>query len=348
MDLDWDNVMFGDVEDSSKYDHLPTPPSSHDGSPIPDAEDRNNQIVSISTTFFSNAQLRQQQPDIVLLSKDSVYFYVHSDLLLDVSDNRFRAMLPVSHSEDHDEPPVLNVPEPSPVLNVILHTIYDMSCAHYSPNFETLVGAVDSMPIYGINPKSTILPSTPLFTLLLSHAPLFPLQLYALAAHYDIFDLAVPTSSHLLAFPLSRLTDEAVERMGAIYLKRLFFLHFGRAEALKRVLGPPPHPHPPTANCDFQSQKGLGRAWALATAYLAWDVRPDMSINSLESALRPLAEHLSCDLCKNALNDRIKNLLSMVCGQANNMTDILAHRIPAETIHACCAIHASAVTRYFY
>jgi hypothetical protein len=49
---------------------------------------------------------------------------------------------------------------------------------------------------------------------------MFPLQLYALAAHYDIFDLAVPTSSHLLSFPLSRLSDEMVERMGAIYLKR--------------------------------------------------------------------------------------------------------------------------------
>ncbi|KAJ7368247.1 hypothetical protein DFH08DRAFT_19717 [Mycena albidolilacea] len=307
--LDWDNVMFGDVE-YTKYEHLPTPPRSHDGSPVADGPDDENTIISISTTFFSTAQHRPQPPDVVLLSKDSVYFYVHSDLLLDASDNRFRAMLPVSHSEnDNEDPPVLNIPEPAPVLNVILHAIYGMSCAHYSHPFETLANAVDSMPIYGIIPKSTILPSTPLFALLLSQAPLYPLQLYALAAHYDIFDLAVPTSSHLLAFPLSRLSDDMVERMGAIYLKRLFFLHFGRAEALKRVLGPPPHPHPPTSTCDFHSQKGLGRAWALATAYLAWDVRPDMSINSLESALRPLAEHLSCDLCKNALNDRVKNLV---------------------------------------
>ncbi|KAJ7667965.1 hypothetical protein DFH06DRAFT_1184077 [Mycena polygramma] len=307
---DWDNVMqFGDFETMTKCDSLPTPPRSHDGSPVADTPEDDNTFVSISTTFFLDAHHRPQLPDLVLLSKDSVYFYVHSDILLDASDNRFRAMLPISPSDDDDEPPVLNISEPSPVLNVILHAIYDMSCAHYYPTFETLVNAVDSMPIYGINPKSTILPSTPLFTLLLSHAPLFPLELYALSAHYDIFDLAVPTSSHLLAFPLSRLTDEAVERMGATYLKRLFFLHFGRAEALKRVLGPLPHPHPPTPSCDFQSQKGLSRAWALATAYLAWDVRPDMSTNALESALRPLAEHLSCDLCKTALNERVKNLI---------------------------------------
>lgn len=309
MDYEWDMQQFGDYE-SMKYDHLPTPPHSHDGSPVADTPEEGNTILSISTTFFLTAHHRPQPPDVVLLSKDSVYFYVHSDLLLDASDNGFRAMLPVSpSSEDDDEPPILNVPELSPVLNVILHAIYDMSCAHYSPSFDTLVNAVDSMPIYGIHPNSTITPSTPLFTLLLSHAPLFPLELYALAAHYDIFDLAVPTSSHLLAFPLSRLTDEVVERMGATYLKRLFFLHFGRAEALKRVLGPPPHPHPPTPSCDFHSQKGLSRAWALAVAYLAWDVRPDMSTSTLESALRPLAEHLSCDQCKNALNDRVKNLI---------------------------------------
>ncbi|KAJ7095334.1 hypothetical protein B0H15DRAFT_106069 [Mycena belliarum] len=303
-------VHFGDLEypSSTKYDHLPTPPRSHDGSPEADAQEDSSSLVSISTTFFPAAQHRPHPPDVALLSKDSVYFYVHSDLLLDVSENHFRAMLPISSSDD-DDPPVLNIPEPSPVLNIILHAIYDMSCSHYSPAFELLVHAVDSMPIYGINPKSTIVPSSPLFTLLLSHAPLFPLELYALAAHYDIQDLAVPTSSHLLAFPLSRLNDSIVERMGAIYLKRLFFLHFGRAEALKRVLLPPPHPHPPTSSCDFQSQKGLSRAWALASAYLAWDVRPDMSTNTLESALRPLAEHLPCDLCKSTLNDRVKNLI---------------------------------------
>ncbi|KAK7061671.1 hypothetical protein R3P38DRAFT_3251045 [Favolaschia claudopus] len=307
--IGWDNMMFGDIEyPSTQYDHLPTPPHSHDGSPLNDAEE-DDTIVSISTTFFANAQHRQQPPDIVLLSTDSVYFHVHSDLLLNASDNRFRGILPMPMPEQGEEPPVFEVPESSPVLNVILHAIYDMSCAHYSPPFEILVKAVDSMPMYGLNIKATIQQSTPLFTLLLSHAPLFPLQLYALAAHYDIFDLAAPTSSHLLAFPLSRLTDDVVERMGAVYLKRLFFLHFGRAEALKRVLGPPPHPHPPTPTCDFPSQKGLSRAWALATAYLAWDVRPDMSTHTLESALRPLAEHLSCDLCKNALNDRVKNLV---------------------------------------
>jgi len=143
----------------------------------------------------------------------------------------------------------------------------------------------------------------------LSHAPLRPLELYALAASHDLYDLAVSTSPHLLSFSLASLSDEKVEQMGAVYLKRLFFLHFGRADALKRILLPPPHPHPPTAWCDFAEQKKLTRAWALASAYLAWDARPDLSTSSMESALRPLEEHLSCDLCRTALKDRIKNLV---------------------------------------
>lgn len=72
--------------------------------------------------------------------------------------------------------------------------------------------------------------------MLLAQWPVFPLELYALAAHFDLLDLAVQTSPHLLALPLSILTDPIVERMGAIYTKRLFFLHLGRADALKRIL----------------------------------------------------------------------------------------------------------------
>ncbi|KAJ7626723.1 hypothetical protein B0H17DRAFT_1164359 [Mycena rosella] len=313
--------------------------NSHDGFPEVESEDDGNTLVSISTTFFRAAQHRPQQPDVALLSKDAVYFYVHSDLVLYASENRFRAMLPISLSDGH-EPPVLNVPETSAVLNIILHAIYDMSCSHYSPTFETLVHAVESMSRYGANPKSTIVPSSPLFTLFLSHAPLFPLELYALAAHYDILELAVPTSSYLLSFPLSRVDDQIVERIGAIYLKRLFFLHFGRAEALKRVLLPPPHLHPPTPSCDFQSQKGLSRAWALASAYLAWDVRPDMSTITLESALRPLAEHLPCELCKSALNERVKNLVVNRC--ANNMTNTsysLQRRMTTHLSHIIICSH---------
>ncbi|KAJ7618838.1 hypothetical protein DFH06DRAFT_1285949 [Mycena polygramma] len=301
-------VQFHDPEAIIKNDHLP-PSSSHEDSPVADAGEDGTAVISISTTFSFTAQHRPQPPDIILLSEDSVYFSVHSHVLLGATDNAFRDMLPIHCANEFDVASVLQVPEPSSVLNVILHAIYDISCAHYSPAFETLVDAVDSMLVYGINPKSSIFPSTPLFTLLLSHAPLFPLELYALAAHHDIFELAAPTSSHLLSFPLYRVPDALAQRMGATYLKRLIFLQLGRSEALKRVLGPLPDQHPPTPECGFASQKQLSRAWALATASLAWDIRPDMSTHSLELSLRPLADHLTCELCITALNDRVTHLI---------------------------------------
>ena len=152
--------------------------------------------------------------------------------------------------------------------------LYGMSSASFSPPFEHLSNAVDSMPTYSITPCEHILPGTPLFLLLLSHAPLRPLDVYALAAHHDIHPLAVMTSSHLLSYPLQTITDNQADRMGAIYLKRLMALHIDRFNALKSVVLTPPHPHAPTRDCDFSAQKKLTRAWSLVSAHLAWDARP--------------------------------------------------------------------------
>lgn len=247
---------------------------SHDGTPVTDLPTEGTTLVSISTTFYPGAQINELPPDTVLLASDGVFFYVHAPVLLASSTNNFNNLLPPDPGPARDQDPMLSVPEHSTVLNVILHIIYDMSCAHYSPSFPTLITAVNHLPTYGISPKLIVVPSTPTYTLLLSHAPIFPLELYALAASLDLYDLAVATSSHLLSFPLATLTDEMAERIGPVYLKRLFFLHFGRSDALKRVLLPPPHPHAPTPWCDFDEQKKLTRAWALASAYLAWDARP--------------------------------------------------------------------------
>jgi hypothetical protein len=233
-------------------------------------------LVSVSTTFYPGAQIYSVAPDTILLSSDAVFFYVHSQRLLDASDNSFHSLLPTPASSFDDRESIVQAPESSAVLNIILHTIYEISCSHYSPSFPNLITAVSRLPFYGIHPKSVIAPSTPLSTILLSYAPLYPIELYALAASFDLYELAVTTSSHLLSFTLSSLTDDMAESIGPVYLKRLFFLHFGRIEALKRVLLSPPPPHPPTPSCDFADQKKVTRAWALASAYLAWDARPGL------------------------------------------------------------------------
>jgi hypothetical protein len=309
IDLNLQEPDFSEASTSSTPLQVPTPPNSNDGSPVCDDPSDNNVLVSISTTFYPGANLLSLPPDLALLSSDSVFFYVHSQIILAASDNNFHSLIPVDPSRTQSSNMVIHVPEISPVLNIILHVVYDMSCSHYSPSFETLSNSVNQLSVYGINPKGRITPNTPMHALLLSHAPLFPLDVYTLAAKYDLYELAVSTSPHLLSFPLSALTDEMAEAMGPKYLRRMFFLHIGRSDALKRLLLQPPHPHAPTPFCDFTDQKTLTRAWALASAYLAWDARPDLSTGFLESALAPLAEHLSCDLCKQGLNDRIKNLI---------------------------------------
>jgi len=219
---------------------------------------------------------------------------------------------------------VVVLPESSVVLNVVLHSIYDISCAHYSPSFESLSAALVFMTTYGISVKRHAARSTPLHALFLSHAPFYPLELYALAASYDLYDLAVPTSSHLLSLSLASLTDEMVDRIGPRYLKRLFFLHFGRAEALKRLLLPPPHPHSPTVSCDFTEQKKLTRAWALASAYLAWDARPGtvLSITSIKRVLknghRPLNEHDGICTCPSGRPIILRTVQNCPAGEIEN------------------------------
>lgn len=165
------------------------------------------------------------------------------------------------------------------------------------------------MPTYSITPCEHIFPGTPLYDLVLSHAPLHPMDVYALAAHHNIHPLAVMTSSHLLSYPLQTITDSQAERMGAVYLKKLMALHVGRFNSLKNLLLRPPHPHPPTRQCDFSTQKKLTRAWALVSAHFAWDARADMSTHSIQAALDPLLIQLDCEGCQNALRNCIKDVV---------------------------------------
>jgi len=261
----------------------------------------------VSTTFFCGAQHESVPADIVLLSRDAVWFYVHTNKLLKSSENNFNSLLPLMPQIGNTQlGSIIAVQESSVVLNVVMHTIYNISCAQYNPSFHTIAAAIASLKTYGIPLRQRIIPSTPLFSLLMSHAPLVPLELYTLAASHDLYDLAAVTSSYLHSFSLSSITDEMAGKMGPVYLKRLFFLHYGRADALKRILLAPPHPHAPTPQCDFTDQKKLTRAWALASAYLAWDARADLSTSTIESALTPLENHLTCDLCRDTLKDRIK------------------------------------------
>ncbi|KAI0036784.1 hypothetical protein K488DRAFT_75781 [Vararia minispora EC-137] len=287
---------------------IPTPPTSSNGTPEEgqDLADQPSTVVSVSTSFHPTANLDSCPPDVCLMSVDSVFFYVHSHKLLAASNNAFNNTIP---SRCGEEPAVVSLPEHSAELNVLLHAIYNLSAAQYSPPLDAVSACVDAMRVYGIDPHTHIAPQTPLFSLIMGLTPAAPLDCYALASSQDLYDLAVAISSFLLSYSLADITDEAAARIGPKYLKRLFFLHLGRAERLKLLLLPPPSSHPPTPFCDLVEQKRLTRAWALATAYLAWEAGPDLSTASIEAALRPLGEHLGCEQCQILLRERINNLV---------------------------------------
>ena len=140
------------------------------------------------------------------------------------------------------------VPESSAVINVVLHTLYDISCAQYTSNFDTLskpqprcrntvLGWKIAHSILHVNLTRTRHPFTP----------------FTPTAKHDLYDLAAFATSYSHSIAFSSLTDEMAKEMSPVYLKRLFFLHYGRADALKRILASSlssPHPHPPTRECD--------------------------------------------------------------------------------------------------
>ncbi|KAH9926284.1 uncharacterized protein BXZ73DRAFT_102966 [Epithele typhae] len=279
--------------------------------------------LSISTTFDPASTILPDPPDLVFKSLDGVLFYVHAAHLLSLSSNRFGNLIPKRkpRSPSSKPPPATPVPLSSPTLNVLLHALYGLPSASYNPTIGTLVAAVDALPSYGCLPQTHVAPATPLFSLLLARAPLAPLAVYALAAAHDLPALAAPVSAYLLSFPLlarassaqaegkETLTDALAERVGALYLKRLFALHTGRVRALREMLVRPPETHAESWRCGFAAQKKVSRAWGLAAAYVAWDARPDYSVCAIENALGPLADHVECEGCKKAIRSRVREIV---------------------------------------
>ncbi len=235
--------------------------------------------VSISRTFHPKSKLLPPQPDTIFRSSDNVLFYVHRTVIREKSANDWNGRLPQlpasTHSiEDGGMGKVISLPESAAILNIVFHAVYGYSCAHYSPTLDDIIAGVDAMAIYGVPPKDHILPCTPLYVLILNHAPLAPLPAYTLAAFHDIHSLAVPISTHLLSIPLGpgSLTDATLQRMGPIYLKRLLCLQLDRVDKLRGLLVSPPLPHPPTKTCHLAVERTrLTRAWTLAASRVAWD-----------------------------------------------------------------------------
>lgn len=233
---------------------------------------------SESTAFHAGFALDGQKPDVIVVSSDRVLFHAHSTHLISTSQNAFNALMNVGAVADAKGGPVIiAVPEDSVLFNVVIHTIYSMSCVQYKPPVDVLLDAVGALKTYGILLRRFVVPGTPLYNHIFTELPRQPLNVFLVAAENKLEDLAVASSAHLHSLQLPTLSDEMVGRMGATYLRRLVELHVGRVENLKRLLLDAPKPHVDTVDCGFVQQKKLARAWALAAASIVWDIRPGMS-----------------------------------------------------------------------
>lgn len=292
---------------------LSKPPEATTPIGTPIEREKGRVVVSVSTMFFPAAGIDPQPSDLILVSSDNVYFHIHSHRLQAASHHDFAGLAmesQSSHTTEGDAASLKPVPENAGVLNVILHIVYNISCAQYAPSLDTLSTALSVLPTYGISAVQDGVTSPIVTELLLAHAPFHPIESYALAAQYGLEDAAVSVSSHLLSFNLPSLTDELATQIGPLYLKRLFFLHYDRMAELKRILLHPPQPHRPVPACWENGHKNLTRLWALASAHIGWDARPNLSTAALQANLFPLEDKVSCELCKLALRERIAQLVT--------------------------------------
>lgn len=223
----------------------------------------------------------------------------------------------------------IHIPEISTVLNVVLHVVYEMSVLRRSSSLR--VQGTHSLSLYRVSPRRSFTrfapkiptivdalamlekyhipvpgPQSDIWTMILRHAPNHAITAYALAAQHNMEALCVEISPFTLAAPLDGVSEADALTMGPAYLRRLFFLHLGRRDALKRVIEVPPKQHRPRGNCSEESQKEVARAWALAVAeILVQPMLQNITVPQLRDALATTVQGRSCAVCIDNVRSRV-------------------------------------------
>ncbi|KAK0473438.1 hypothetical protein IW261DRAFT_1370316 [Armillaria novae-zelandiae] len=281
------NSTQGPVSQAQNYESFP--PSPH--------------IKAISTTFNANFKpVDGILADMQLISTDAVVFYVHRYRLIEASSNGFDSLLALGCL-------LQVVPEHSEQLNIMLHAVYGISCALFQPTIDTILTVVCMLPKYGLQPKNYVAPTLPLFNDIRYRMPTSPLLTYVISSNYDLAELAVLTSAYLLSLDISTMSEDMVEFINPVYLKRLFDLQRTRMNALKGQLALLPEPHPATPECDFIAQKALTRAWVHSAAHLIWSARAGTTSGELKEIFQKLDKDTHCNLCKGRLRERVKAIV---------------------------------------
>lgn len=195
------------------------------------------------------------------------------------------------------------------LVGLITARIQGFSCRNYSPTVENFASAFSILTRHGYSLPSLVTPQSEVFSDLLLLSDSKPLQIYTLAASHSLDALAVQASTPALSVPLTEIDNNSAIAMGPVYLLRLATLHQQRKDALKALMLVAPKEHADVPDCGPEDRRSVMRAYALAAAYLAWEVVPNADRDWILRGLSPLLGHVSCQLCEKNLRARIQAVL---------------------------------------
>ncbi len=184
--------------------------------------------------------------DLVIMSSDSLQFYVHQNYLASISFNGFGGNIPLPPVcyEGLTAPlnlPILYSQYSGAILKLILLAMYNTDVEATEPiaTLAELSSSISALKAYGIPLQTYITTSSLIFTSFSSycHQPSHALTVYAIASSDcpGLHHLAVYASQFLLSLDLSSITDEMARQLDAVYLHKLFILHMNRVQEFKQL-----------------------------------------------------------------------------------------------------------------
>lgn len=118
------------------------------------------------------------------------------------------------HGQPQQQPPhiFIRLHEKADVLNLVLHAVYNLNPERYAPSLETLSSLPAALLNYGYSLDEHLAPDSELTRLFLNYARMQPIDVYALAAAYNLEHIAQRASKPSLSMKLSEVTHEHVRR----------------------------------------------------------------------------------------------------------------------------------------
>ncbi|EEB86846.1 hypothetical protein MPER_16050 [Moniliophthora perniciosa FA553] len=135
------------------------------------------------------------------------------------------------------------------------------------------------------------------------------MEVYSLAGHHDMRDLAVAASPHTLSFNLLNLSEELAEHMGATYLLRLLHLHMRRRTILLRLLARAPDSHGETEQCRSEDQM-LKEEWDMSVGCLVGKLNAGTTPGFIQEAVMSHTSNITCEECIRARDAHLSFVLA--------------------------------------